>query len=281
MGSDDINSFSWMKNIPDFLNIKDINIPGAHNASTKFCQFGLFSCCQKLSVIELLNIGVRALDLRVDGENMVHSFTACKKSFFGKALKIHDVIEDIINFLECNPSETVIVFFKNDGKTDGNTCLDILKKIIEKNPDKWYLENSFPVLSEVRGKIILLNRINSSIGIDFSGMPYQGGTKNSFAEDFSPNGKDTVTVQDRYALSIKRKWFDAVEPILKCENNYKDNLILNHLSTAGMPFIPRFNSAFINRKFAETELKRNGNYGILMLDFQSRKTAGKIIDSNF
>ncbi len=271
-----------MKSIPDTQNIISLNIPGAHDASTKYCQLGLFSSCQKLTVKEMMNIGVRAFDLRVDGENMVHSFTKCKKTRFGKNLTIYDVTNDILEFLKDNPTETVIVFFKNDGKTSSRDCLDLLvKNIIKKIPEMWFLENRLPFLSEIRGKIILINRIDSSTGIDFSKMPYQGGTKDTHAEDFSSDGIGTVTVQDRYVLTRKRKWQEAVKPVLENENQYVNKLVLNHLSTAGMPFIPRFNSAYINRRFLSFRLKSKGHYGIIMADFQSSEIADKIIKSNF
>ncbi len=273
---------AWMKEIPDYKSIKEINIAGAHDASTRFCEFGLFSSCQSLSVRDMLNIGVRALDLRVDGENMVHSFTKCKKARFGAALKIYDIIKDITEFLKANPSETVIVFFKNDGKTNGKTCLDLLvDNIINKNFDEWYLENRFPCLAEVRGKIVLINRVDSSIGIDFSKMPYQGGMKETFAEDFLPNTYDTVTVQDRYVLTRKKKWCCAVKPILENESRYKGKFVLNHLSTAGLPLVPRFNAVYINRKFLKFSLKSGGNYGFLMCDFLSSAITQKIIKTNF
>lgn len=277
-----MNVLNWMSLIPDETNIKNINIPGAHDASTQFCQLGLFSSCQDLSIKEMLKIGVRAFDLRVNGENMVHSFTKCKKSHFGKPLTVFDVMADIADFLKSNPTETVLVFYKNDGKISGQDCLDLLKeKIINKGKSIWYLDNKFPCLNEVRGKIILLNRIDGSAGIDFSKMPYQGGTKAPVVQFFSPNGEDTAAVQDWYSLPRKRKWFEAVEPLLKDERSCEDKPVLNHLSSAGFPFIPKFNSAYINRKFSSFPLKSMGHYGIVMADFLSKEMAEKIIQSNF
>ncbi len=227
----------------------------------------------------MLKIGVRVFDLRVDGEKMVHSFTKCKKSRFGKALTVYDVTQDIFSFLEQNPSEAVVAFFKDDGKISGQECLAILKKIIAGSPEKWWLENEIPTLSQARGKIILLNRIDSSIGIDFSKMPYQGGGKSGEAQDFSPNGQATVTVQDRYTLPRRRKWEAAVLPLLGA--NESEKLILNHLSSAGLPFIPRFNARYINKRFLKHPLKENGYYGWLMLDFINSELAEKIIKTNF
>ena len=111
-------------------------------------------------------------------------------------------------------------------------------------------------------------------------MPYQGDTKNSFAEDFSPDGIITVTLQDRYLLPRKRKWKEGVKPVLENENEYKNNVIVNYLSSAGMPFIPRYNSKYVNRRFLNYDLKEKGKYGLLMVDFINREISEKIIKSN-
>ncbi len=273
---------TWMKEIPDFVNISKLNIPGAHNASTKFCSFSLFSKCQNLNITELLNNGVRMLDLRVDGDSLVHSFAKCKKSFIGPKLTIKDIFKEITDFLNLNPTETVLIIFKNDGKTSGEACLNALKEtVISKAPNKWYLENKFPPLGDVRGKIILINRINSSIGIDFSKMPYQGNSKEYFAESFNCNENQSVTVQDRYTLPSKKKWEKSIKPLLDNEDKYGNSLVFNHLSTAGFPLIPRINASYINKKLSKYSLKSNGNYGILSGDFMNPQLCEKIIKTNF
>ncbi len=269
-----------MSKIDDSENIKDINIPGAHDSSTQYCRFSLFSRCQSLSINEMLNIGVRAFDLRVDGENAVHSFCKCKETRFGKTLKFYNVIETLRIFLEHNPTETVLLFFKNDGKISGEICLNLLRDKINENPESWYLENKFPKISEVRGKIILINRINSEIGIDFSAMPYQGSNKTFDAQLFSVDGVDTVLVQDRCTLSRKKKWSRAVLPILESGEKYEGYFIFNHLSSAGIPYIPSFNARYINREFLNDNLKPNGCYGTVMVDFINFEVARKIINTN-
>ncbi len=269
---------NWMGQIPDNTNIKKINIPGAHDSCAQFCSFSLFSRCQSLSVKEMLNIGVRAFDLRVNGEIMVHSFIKCRCSPFGKALTIHEICDDILSFLSNNPTETVLFIFKNDGKISGEVCVKTLKNIINKNPEKWYLINRFPLLSEVRGKIILINRVDDSIGVNFSNMPYQGNTKNFSFETFSINEKDSVLVQDFYTLTRKGKWLKAIVPVF--ENDFPEQFIFNNLSTAGLPLIPKYNAAYINNKFLKCVFKKYKSYGTLMLDFINEPLCEKIITSN-
>ncbi len=274
----DIDSKKWLSLIPDETSIKSINIPATHDSATRFCQFSLISRCQYKSIPSQLSIGVRALDLRVDGENMVHSFAKCKTSS-GKILTIYRVIDNIYEFLEDNPTETVIVFFKNDGKTPGEECLKILiEDVISKNKDKWYLENRLPTLGEVRGKVILANRINSSVGLDFSKMPYQGNSKSGEAEAFSICSEDKAVIQDYCTLMASAKW-NAVFSVL--ENDFKKSLVLNYLSTSGFPFIPKINARKINEQFKSYKLINGKYYGIIMADFIDTKLSKLILQSNF
>lgn len=275
---------NWMKNIGDEKSLKSINIPGTHDSATKYCQFSLFSSCQNKSIREQLEIGVRAFDIRVDRMTLVHSFCKCRKSLFGSVLTLREVMGDIFSFLNDNPSETVLMFFKMDNGESSEECFRLLyENFIKTNPDKWYLENKIPALGEVRGKVVLLRRTEAHIekaGVDFNSMPYQGGTKETKWEDFSPNGEDTVTVQDRYMLLWYKKWKKAVKPLVEETENLKGNMVLNFLSDAGFPSMPRFVSKYINHKFLSFNLTKGNRYGILMFDFINAKLTEKVINSN-
>lgn len=275
---------NWMKNIGDEVSLKDINIPGSHDSSTQFCQFSLFSSCQNKNISRQLRIGVRVFDIRVDGMNLMHSFCKCRESRFGKSLTLEKVIGDMLLFLAENPSETILIFFKMDKGEDSAKCLDLLyENFIKTNPDKWYLENKIPALGEVRGKIVLVRRTDANLeksGLDFTTMPDHGDKKKTHSSDFSPNGTDTVTVQDRYNLTRKAKWEKSVKPLLENSGKHKKNFILNYFSTAGIPFIPVFNAGYINRKFLNLPLKKGEHYGTMMFDFVDEKIARKVIETN-
>ncbi len=276
---------NWMKNIGDEKPLGEINIPGTHDSGTKYCQFSLFSRCQNKSISEQLEIGVRVFDIRVDKMTLCHSFCKCRKSVFGKTLTLKDVIGDMFLFLSENPSETILMFFKKDNGEDGSLCLDLLyENFIDTNPDKWYLENKIPTLGEVRGKIVLIRREDSKFeksGLDFTGMPYQGDTKETRWENFSPNGVDDVIIQDRYLLLRKKKWSEAVKPLLEKGEENKGSMIFNFLSSAAIPFIPHFNANYINRKFSKHNLEKGKYYGVLLFDFADEKLTTKIIETNY
>ncbi len=276
---------NWMKDVGDETSLKDINIPGTHDSATQFCQFSLFSSCQKKSIKDLLTVGVRALDIRVDESlNLVHAFCKSRESLFGRTLTLRKVIGDILGFLSENPTETVIMLFKMDNGSDSRKCFRLFyENFILPNPEKWCLKESFPTMGEARGKIILIRRTSSDYeksGIDFTSMPDHGNKKEFDSSAFSPDGKTVCRVQDRYNLRRKIKWEKSVNPLLEESEKHRDSFIVNYLSTAGFPFIPRFNSAYINRKFLSFPLEKGNHYGLLMLDFADKKITEKVIFSN-
>ena len=61
------SSSNWMINIPDERPILLINIPGAHDAGSKMPMYlEEMAQTQNLTILELLNAGIRKLDIRVD-----------------------------------------------------------------------------------------------------------------------------------------------------------------------------------------------------------------------
>ena len=272
---------NWMKEIGNEVSLKDINIPGTHDSATKYCTLSLFSSCQSFTIKEQLYIGVRCFDIRVDGMKLVHAFCKCKESAFGRQLQLRDVIGDMMLFLKENPSETIIMIYKMDAGDDSAKCLEYLYKLfIENNENMFFTENRIPALGEVRGKIVLVRRTASmrdEAGIDFTMMPDHGSKEHTHADAFSPDGKDTVLIQDRYNLPRKKKWELAVKPVLEEES---DCLVFNFLSTAGLPVIPRYNASYINKEFLSAELKKGRKYGILMFDYVTPHITEKLIDTN-
>ena len=57
------NLNNWMKVVDDSTLVRDIIMPGSHDAATYECMF--FDDTQDLSIYEQLGIGVRYFDLRV------------------------------------------------------------------------------------------------------------------------------------------------------------------------------------------------------------------------
>ena len=123
----------WMSNLPDNRKIVLINIPGSHDSTAYNINFfgSIFAKTQDLNIIEQLKIGIRKLDIRVTfhncsfycGINQIeteydldliccHGICDCyyiNDHNIKKNITYKDVLLDVKQFLEENPSETIIL----------------------------------------------------------------------------------------------------------------------------------------------------------------------------
>lgn len=117
------NTARWMSTLPDYTYVRQLTIPGAHDAATKDC--GSASRCQSLSIAEMLNEGVRALDLRPrytasSAIDIALSNLEIYHGIVATGILFKDAIADIVSFLTENPTETVFINLQkeNSGDTD-------------------------------------------------------------------------------------------------------------------------------------------------------------------
>ncbi|KAI0553302.1 phosphatidylinositol-specific phospholipase C [Xylaria curta] len=155
------NLACWMREIRDEYPLTALSMPGTHNSPT--CHVALPSVrCQAVGIREQLENGVRFLDVRVNVSQEDTALTLVHSAFpisltGNKYFK--DLVDTIYNFLDANPSETIIMSVKREG-TGRGTDQKLSKLLKEKfyNEKRWYTEPRIPRLGEVRGRIILLRR---------------------------------------------------------------------------------------------------------------------------
>ncbi len=111
---------NWMQHIPNEMKIKDLTMPGSHNAGSYMTKNFIvvvkdFVVCQDLTVYQQLKSGVRVLDVRVAGtrrhsDNQIEYW--CAHTFL--TVPFMSVMNDIRQFMQENPTETVFLFFLSD-----------------------------------------------------------------------------------------------------------------------------------------------------------------------
>ena len=150
----------WMATIPGNIHFNFLTMPGAHDAATKGTGSGTTEC-QSMTIAELLNAGVRALDLRpyaksgTTADNMYINHGSVETSYLFKT-----ALAEVSSFLSNNPTETVFLLLHEE---DGNnldswrnavlSCLNTVKDRIKT------IEGSM-LLDECRGKMVILSRDN-------------------------------------------------------------------------------------------------------------------------
>ena len=292
---------TWMTHIPDAYLISEINLPGTHDSCTCRVQFPFFSKCQQTTIAQQLNSGIRFLDIRVekDGKNLkiIHDIADCKEpTNKRKKLYIDSIINDCKNFLSENPSETILLSYKRDDGANQEETFDTFFENYLKNDPFWYTENHVPILKEVRGKIVLLNRDNIdksngkyddfNTGINLSTWIYQKENVERIyevAELLGRNGTltgKTFTVQDLYGLTPQKKWDLAVAPFIK--NPPKtDGILITFFSCGSMFYNPKRSAKYINKKLSDITLEKTKKYGWIIMDYPTEKFIKEIINSNF
>lgn len=165
----------WLKFIPDTTLISEINLPGTHDsAAISDNPFRAAWTNQDRTITEQLNGGVRILDVRLKvrktGENKIFKFITCHGD-----VKIRDdsnefqdfasLMTECVNFLNANKSEFIVMTLKiDDWFWNEDDRLYVLSQL-EREIDFYKIAlttSDLPTLGEVRGKILLLNRITDT-----------------------------------------------------------------------------------------------------------------------
>ena len=190
-----IDPANWLSALPDDVPISDINIPGSHNAAAINTQGPTRWACQRHSITEQLQKGIRLLDIRLkpkrrrspshkaslaDDRNRHNAgrpnhdtnapeyyFLTCHGHLgpFGanEFQSLESLLEECTNYLKANPRETIIMTIRIDDwrqarTKDHSQILKSLKASLSHLP--LLLTPKIPTLKDCRGRIFLINRIN-------------------------------------------------------------------------------------------------------------------------
>lgn len=237
----------WMSKLNPAAYLSSINIPGVHDAATANVE-GSWNegyngvACQKYFIPELLEVGVRAFDLRMlekdkgDGTKeliMLHGseWAVCHTPDTyndSKNLTFDMVMGYFKDYLAKHPGETIIAIFKNDGGNSDATN-EAFKKVIDKYSDIMYawtpesstgngdLNYKVPVLNDVRGKVVGFSRMQ-----DYNTLKYGLNVVNW--DDAYDSGESTegqlitkagrspeVYIQDNYNSQTKISFWDLMD----------------------------------------------------------------------
>lgn len=248
----------WMKGLDDSTSIRDVNMPGSHDATALYSIGDLAGQCQSLSLKDQLNIGVRFLDIRL---KLDHNELKAVHGIVDQKANFKEITEVVESFLTKNSSEFIIMSVKEEAKASSSSISfeDALKEYV--NKDIYLKERTLPSkVGDVRGKIILLSRYeNSSIGLDgFTGWK----DSTSFV---LPN--NDIYIQDTYRITSAEQ---KQEEIISCFNESGHALKINFLSayrTNGFPPSYAPSAAHDINPWINKEIKNYNDRGIVLYDF--------------
>lgn len=266
----------WMAGLPDDTALNTLTIPGTHDSGALYSFAGVSGKCQSVPIDQQLKMGVRFLDIRlklVKNElNVVHSFVDQK-------LTLSEVLKDITKFIRENPTEFLLVSFKEDDspvKSDVSFTARLEEMLGEYDgiivPDR-----ELPgTLGEMRGKIYILARYrDASLGI-----PAYHGWQDS--TDFDLN---RMHIQDHYEISdIAVKQSDILAAIDKADSR-QYSIVLNFTSCyLDHGFPPTWAAAparTINPWLIQLCRTAESCSGIFVCDYITSELAAALIERNF
>jgi hypothetical protein len=227
----------WMAGIPDDRRISRMSIPGTHDTKSMHGDDNVM--CQSLDLVTQLESGIRALDIRLQRKNDLlevrHGPEYLQANF-------NNVLDEVVDFLEANASETVLIRIKENTMVDwfcwweggglsgpGNICpINTDRTFIEmvdwylhewsyygQNPDPigpywnwvWQPTSANPTLGEVRGKIVILDDFSAACDqtVDSGG---DAGLYTSLALDV--NDKPHFSYYDAFYRDLMyTRWTDS------------------------------------------------------------------------
>ena len=119
---------NWMAGIRDDVKLRDMVIPGSHDATTYGINsvMATFGQTQPLNLSEQWNCGARVFDLRVrnDWNNVMlfHNFIPCNMS-------LQSVASDLSYLVRSHPTEGAIVIVKGEGNDASSEFIEKIKDI--------------------------------------------------------------------------------------------------------------------------------------------------------
>ena len=164
----------WMRKVNDDTRIVDLSIPGTHDSGAMHSIFDVAGKCQDVSIKGQVNMGVRFFDLRLQ---LVNDEFKIVHSFVDQNLTFKTVIKDLASFIRNNKSEFLIISIKKeaDELNSKRDFEEVLLEDMKQYNDVISYDSSLPnTLKEARGKIYIMARYSSSIGI-----PCNNGWKDS------------------------------------------------------------------------------------------------------
>ncbi|KAJ6014234.1 hypothetical protein N7540_008825 [Penicillium herquei] len=178
----------WMKSYPDDTLLVHMNIPGTHDSSTwnytqatQDAMLGITDLnqvtvpvpetfrCQELSFIKMLDMGIRAFDLRyaMDPTNTSLVFYH-SEALLSETANVDNILFGFYQWLDDHPSETLFLSFQYEGSTAKYASNDaavqtLLFNSLTSPAAKSYFvqrKDSLGTLGSARGKINLLRRFD-------------------------------------------------------------------------------------------------------------------------
>ncbi|CAN5465221.1 phosphatidylinositol-specific phospholipase C [soil metagenome] len=284
-GSDASGDASWMASFGETTSLASITLPGTHDSAAIHEPIPGIAKTQTLTFEEQLAAGVRYFDVRC--RNYEDTFTLYHGSV-DEDQTFEATTAVMYAFLAAHPSETLIVSIKEEleGYRITMPFDQVMANYIAAKPERWYTGEALPVLGEVRGKIVLLRRFDTTLAP--LGIPAAPGvwTDNAtFTIVGTGTGTANLRVEDNYVVTDDADKWSRITSLFGEAHAANDPSTLYLAYTSGYQMIsglPNITSVsgtidpMLDTYFATA----TGFYGVVVMDFATAARAHAVLTAN-
>lgn len=263
------NYNEWMASVSGNKLISHFSIPGTYS-SLSYGQNAVMYRYQSLSISQQLDAGVRYLDFNAIARKQgIYVAFGPKGEIVGKRDEFRNTIEIIQKFLKKNCTETVIVSV-HEVDQDIEFFRKRVSSFIEEYHNLIYTKDSVPYLDDVRGKIVLVRRFDTSgiqLGINmYNGWPVDG---TGYFKYKALNGVEyKFSVQNNYyPVSYEEKYVSIYKEMCLAKDNDAFFVNLSGITPQAIINSMEQYAIYVNERMARdiSNLGATRNYGSLLL----------------
>lgn len=267
----------WMSFISDTKLITELTIPGTHNSGCIYDAPALpdTTKTQSLSIAEQLNIGVRFFDIRC---KIFNDKLVLFNGLVNQKLNLETVLEIFQKFLLMNSSETIIIELRDESYPLHNpqNFEYLFNKILKSYSELFFLENRFPALKEVRGKVVLLRNF------EVNDITRKGIDKKEKVRNYS------ILKQNHYKeQTTEQKWHYIKQFLFNAKKDSKTVFYMNYTSGykktmfLGLPSIKKISDTINPLLKGFLKLSSNARYGAVIMDHINIDYSSHLVAMNF
>jgi len=252
-------NISWMNSIPDSTKLTQMTIPGTHNS----CALHGICCArtQTWSLPEQMNAGLRYFDIRL---RLYNNTLRAFHDFVDQIDTFDIILNYALNFLEQNPSESIIMQIVKEYKVENCSksmqemydeyTKDIKDKIVD------FKKKDEIKIGDIRGKILMVKIF---------------GRSTRFIPGFLV--QNNWTVNWRFSINKKKRRIkENIHRALAFKNDNK--IFLNYLScSSDYAMMTPYTAA---KKCNEIALRYRGRLGIILMDYPGEILINHLIEQN-
>ncbi|KAM0753982.1 PLC-like phosphodiesterase [Meredithblackwellia eburnea MCA 4105] len=184
------NLSTWMRALPDERLLESMYLPGSHE-SLALHGFPI-SSCQTFDLPHQFAMGIRVVDLRF---SLKKGILVAYHGIQNQYLDAKDTFQQVYDFLEENPSESIVVSVKQENSVKGFELK--MWELLSQREEMWFSENRWPSLGEVRGKAVMFCRFGFHSGKGIHARSWPDNLPAPWENEF---GGVPVLVQDWYSI---------------------------------------------------------------------------------